>query len=249
MALYIGTSGWDYRQWQAQAGAADSQAFYPAGLPRSRYLEHYARRLSACEINATFYREPTENALRRWRTLTPAPFRFAVKAHRMLTYARALSPSAERRRMAQSFFAAAASLGERLGPVLLQVPAFVEQDPAALDHLLALVPAAPFAVDFRHPSWYRPAVASRVAEAGGTLCLSESDGGGAQNLPPGPLAYVRLRGDHYAEAVRSGWIDLLRGEGERRHVYVFTKHKGAPPDDSHAGVGLARWLEERRSGG
>ena len=53
MSLHIGTSGWAYPEWKP--------AFYPAGLPQSRFLAHYSAELTSCEINATFYRLQSES--------------------------------------------------------------------------------------------------------------------------------------------------------------------------------------------
>ena len=81
-----------------------------------------------------------------------------------------------------------------------------------------------------------------MAAHGGTVCVSDRDGEVIARLPPGPLAYVRLRGQSYSPEARDGWRDLLRREAAERPVYAFAKHEGVPAGDPFAGVGLAEWL-------
>jgi uncharacterized protein YecE (DUF72 family) len=193
-------------------------------------------------VNATFYRLQGEAALERWAAAVPGSFRFAVKAHRRLTYRRALAPDAATAAFARDFVASLAPLGTRLGCLLVQVPEFVERDDAALSELLDLLPGGrPFACELQHASWNVPEVAGALAERGGTVCLREEDGAVPQSLPPGPVAYVRLKG-RYADGTRAALRDLLEREAAERDVFVFARHKDVPPDDPHTGLGLARWL-------
>ncbi|MGD9697407.1 MAG: DUF72 domain-containing protein [Thermoleophilia bacterium] len=240
MDLHVGTSGWAYREW--------APAFYPEGLPQARYLEHYSRVLGACEVNATHYRIQSEAAVARWADATPPGFRFASKAHRAITHGRGL-PSRERGgEFVARYLESLTPLGARLGAVLLQFPPTRQRDDDALDGLLALLPPGlPFALEFRHDSWSSPEVEARAVAAGGTICFSETRGEVLPRLPDGPLAYVRLRGEHYDAAARDGWRDLLRAEAETRPVYAFAKHEGIPAGDPFAGVGLAQWLMEASS--
>jgi uncharacterized protein YecE (DUF72 family) len=237
MSLHVGTSGWAYKEWRP--------AFYPDGMPQDRFLAHYSRALGACEINATHYRLQSEQAVARWADATPEGFRFAAKAHRRLTHARVLPPAGGGDEFMARFLESLTPLGTRLGAVLLQLPPARERDDAALDGLLGcLPPGMPFAVEFRHASWAEPAIAERIAAAGGTVCVSETAGAVLPALPPGPLAYVRMRADRYDEAAREGWRELLAREAEERPVYAFAKHEGVPAGDPYAGVGLAQWLME-----
>ena len=237
MGLYVGTSGWAYPEWRG--------AFYPARLPQSGFLSFYAGELRACEVNATFYRLQGAAALERWAAAVPDSFRFAVKAHRRLTYRRGLSPDAATAAFARDFVASLAPLGGKLGCLLVQVPEFVERDDAALLELLDLMPGEqPFACELQHASWDAPEVATLLAERGGTVCLREEDGAVPPSLPPGPVAYVRLKG-RYVEEARAALRDLLEREAAERDVYVFARHKDVPPDDPHTGLGLAQWLNGR----
>nr|MBA2600679.1 DUF72 domain-containing protein [Actinomycetota bacterium] len=107
--LYLGTSGWAYREWKP--------LFYPGELPRSRFLEHYSGVLTACEVNATFYRLQAEGTFTRWNSMTPESFRFAVKAHRRLTHSKSIAMSPEAKGFLDTFLGSIKILGPRLGPI------------------------------------------------------------------------------------------------------------------------------------
>ena len=234
MALYVGTSGWAYPEWQP--------GFYPAGLPRRRWLEHLSTVLGACEVNATFYRLQPDDVVRRWTQQTPDGFRFAVKAHRMLSHSRRQGTE-QWITFLHEFMESVSPLTPRLGVFLLQLPAHEERDDAALDRMLDALPRGGWAFEFRHPSWDHPKVAQRVATRGHAMCISETQGRAPEVLPPGSFVYVRLRADHYGRTPRARWRSLLSAESGARDVYVFAKHRGAPAHDPFGGVGLALWLQ------
>ena len=81
-AVRIGCSGWQYRHWRG--------GFYPAELPQSRWLEHYATHFDTVEINNTFYRLPEASTFSTWRGRAPRGFLYAVKASRFLTHMKKL---------------------------------------------------------------------------------------------------------------------------------------------------------------
>jgi uncharacterized protein YecE (DUF72 family) len=238
MALYIGTSGWGYREWKP--------AFYPRGLPQARFLEHYGRSLNACEINATFYRMQSDATMLRWSSATPESFRFATKAHRRITHGRSMAPDSEGRSFLDTFLKSVSILGPRLGVVLFQFPPNRSRDDAALTALLeALPPGTSNAFEFRHESWNDPEVEELIAAAGGTVCISDTAGAVPTVLPAGPLGYVRLRTERYTDETRAAWWDLLEREASRRNVFAFAKHEGIPAEDPYGGMGLAQWLLEQ----
>jgi uncharacterized protein YecE (DUF72 family) len=242
--LRIGTSGFSYPEWKP--------AFYPKDVPQRRFLEHYASVLGAVEVNATFYRLQAEKTFLGWLAMVPDEFRFVVKAHRGLTHTRDL-PTRERREtggLLDRFLESLEPLEDRLGTMLVQLPPTRQRDDAGLEGLLAAMGTAerPVAVELRHESWLLPEIACRIADAGGTLCFADYSGEVPARLPPGPIAYVRMRADRYTETQREGWLELLRREAESRPVYAFAKHEGVPPDDPYAGVGLASWMVARSRG-
>ena len=179
----------------------------------------------------------------------PESFRFAVKAHRRLSYRKQLVANQDERSFVSEFLASLSPLGSKLGCLMIQFPPFVERDDAGLEGLLDLLPAElRFACEFQNAEWDSAEVAERVAERGGTVSLREESGTAPQRLPPGPIAYIRLKG-RYNDRERDALRDLLGIEGRARDIYVFARHKDVPPDDPHTGLGLARWLIEASGGG
>lgn len=228
MSLFVGTSGWAYPTWKP--------AFYPADLPQTRFLEHYATKLNAVEINATYHRRQEQSTLKKWVASVPEDFRFVVKAHRAIT------PRAEGPEPLNDLVADMRAFGSQLAAIFFQFPLKRDGNEEAFGRFLGrLDKEVPAAFDLKHPSWQTPDIAEAVAAAGATLCLSDREGKAQDSLPPGPIGYVRLRGGTYSRKERDRWKSTLQAEAEERDVFVFVKHDEGPGDD-FAGVGLARWL-------
>jgi len=130
MAIRIGISGWRYAPWRG--------VFYPGGLPQRCELEYAARRFGSVEINGSFYSLQSPKSWQSWRDATPDGFVFAVKGPRYLTHMRRLR---EFERPLANFLASGLlRLGDRLGPVLWQLPPNMAFDAARLDAFLAALP-------------------------------------------------------------------------------------------------------------
>lgn len=236
MALYVGTSGYAYKEWKPD--------FYPADVKRADFLSHYASQLSACEINATFYRLQNPVTFERWRDATPDEFRFAVKAHRRLTHGKSITPVGVQRDFLDKFLKSLRPLDSKLGVVLFQLPPYRKKDIEGLKALVELAPEERFAFEFRDDSWDDPEVRLTIENRGGTVCLADTSGDAPAALPDGRIAYLRLRHERYTDEQRSAWRDLLNREGSGRDVFSFAKHEGVPAGDPHTGVGFAVWLRE-----
>ena len=240
MTLYIGTSGWAYPEWKPD--------FYPADLPRSRFVRHYGSRLTACEVNATFYRLQSDETFTNWVRSVPETFRYSVKAHRRITHGRSMAPNDNGRAFIKTFLASLAPLGDHLGAILLQYPPTRERDDAALSAVIDSLPEGlAYAFEFRHDTWTHKSVSDGIAERGATVCLADTEGDAPERLPAGPFAYVRLRAERYSDEQREGWKNLLVSEAHQRDVWAFTKHEGIPAGDPYGGIGLAQWLRAETS--
>lgn len=241
MSLFVGTSGWAYKEWKPD--------FYPADLPQKRFLEHYGKQMTACEINATFYRRQSHETFQRWKNAVPNDFRFAVKAHRGISYTMDLSITEPKLELIAGFRDSVANLGDKLGVVMVQFPHKDPQPEAVLELVEVLPEKIPYALDFRKDTWDTPELRDGLAERSATLCWSDTTGVVPDRLPPGPVAYVRLRVERYTQEQRAAWRELLAKEAIERDVYAFVKHESGPANDPHGGVALARWLVEETSAG
>jgi len=237
--LLIGTSGWQYRDWRG--------GFYPDGLAQARWLEHYAERFATVEVNNAFYRLPERATFARWRERTPEDFRLAVKMSRYLTHIKRLSGPAE---PVERFLGRAEALGDRLGPVLLQLPPNLRADVDALDDTLRQFPGdVRVAVEPRHPSWWTNDVRAALERHGAALCWADRGG-----RPVTPLwrtagfGYLRLHEGRASPRPRYGrtalmsWLKRVRREfsGEPVFVYFNNDHGGAAVADAAVLGALAR---------
>jgi uncharacterized protein YecE (DUF72 family) len=143
--MRIGCSGWNYPHWRERV--------YPPGLPQRRWLEHYTTLFDTVEVNATFYRLPTESAVRGWVEQTPSGFLFAVKASRYLTHIRRLRDVKDGLRR---FYERIEPLvrSPKLGPVLWQLPPTFKRDDERLAAALEALPDGRHAFELREPTWY-----------------------------------------------------------------------------------------------
>ena len=168
MRVRIGTSGFSYKEWKG--------SFYPEDLPASAMLSFYASRFPTVEINNTFYRMPTASVLSSWAEQVPDGFTFALKASQRITHRARLKDAGD---SVEFFFRVATTLGDRLGPVLFQLPPNLKKDLPRLSDFLRLLPAGSrSAFEFRHVSWFEDHVFDALRAAGAALCVAEDEARG-----------------------------------------------------------------------
>ena len=147
--IHLGTQGWSYPDWVG--------SFYPPGAKQEHWLPFYAEIFDTVELDTTFYNPPRPAVVRSWQRHTPARFLFAAKVPQRITHESRLSNMGGH---LKEFVEALAPLGERLGPLLVQMPAEFERDPGTagvLDRFLAAAPRdVRIAFEFRHASWHAP---------------------------------------------------------------------------------------------
>ena len=163
--IRLGTQGWNYDAWVGP--------FYPERTRSADYLTVYARAFDTVEVDSTFYAIPPAKTVRGWYERTPHGFTFALKLPQEITHERRLRDSAN---LAEEFFDRARELGEKLGPVLIQLgPDFAPVELPALANLLPTLPRdIKFAVEFRHRGWLSDGVIALLAEHGVALALSDA---------------------------------------------------------------------------
>jgi uncharacterized protein YecE (DUF72 family) len=194
--IRVGVGGWDYDPWR--------ESFYPSGLAKAKQLEHMAARLTAIEINATYYKLQKPETFERWAKTVPENFRFAVKGSRFCSNRRVLGEAGEavERFCGQGL----TELGDRLGPILWQFMGTKRLDPDDFGAFLALLPrqvagvTLRHAVEPRHESFRDPAFVAMARAAGVAIVFAE-----AEEFPciadlSGDLAYARLQRSREGEA-------------------------------------------------
>jgi uncharacterized protein YecE (DUF72 family) len=218
-AVRIGCSGWNYDDWRG--------GVYPVGVPKRRCLSVYAERFDTVEVNSTFYRLASRRAVEGWVRDTPEDFTFSVKASRFLTHVRRLT---DLDRGIRRFYEPLAPLTEagRLGPVLWQLPQTFERDDERLSRWLDALPDGRHTIEFRHPSWFVPAVLARLRAHGVALTIGDH--------PERPFGrreatagwwYVRLhhgsrgRNGNYATTELATWARRIAQWRSHRDVYAY----------------------------
>jgi uncharacterized protein YecE (DUF72 family) len=140
--MKIGTSGFIYKNWVG--------CFYPPDLPKSKYLEFYAKYFDTLELNSTFYKIPKETTFKSWKyKLKKLNLSLSIKANRTITHTyRLKNPE-----IANEFIKKA-KLVENLDAVLFQLPPSLKFDESLLKNFIDNLIDAKYAIEFRNISWY-----------------------------------------------------------------------------------------------
>jgi len=230
--IRIGTSGWSYDGWRG--------ALYPKKLPKKAWLHYYASQFSTAEINASFYRTPTLEAVKSWCRDTPVDFSFAWKASKFITHWKRLLPTCENSiALMQTRLRA---LGPKVGVVLFQLPHRFRKDTGRLGDFLQMLPRhRRYAFEFRDSAWYAPDVLDLLHKFDVALCISDHADAPAPWETPARHVYVRGHGPSgryhgsYSGRTLKRWAEvLLTWQSERRDVFVYfdNDQKAAAPRDA-----------------
>jgi uncharacterized protein YecE (DUF72 family) len=224
MELFVGTSGYSYKEWKGP--------FYPEDLPDKEMLNYYSSQLPAVEINNTFYRLPSAKMLENWQEQVPESFRFVLKASRKITHFKKLKETDEE---TNYLFNTAATLGEQLGVILIQLPPYLRKDIDLLQNFLKLIPDGKATFEFRHDSWFEEDVFESLRSKNCALNFSEmGEDSEIKIVSTADWGYLRLRRMGYDDKALKDWMQRVQGQDWQK-VYVFFKH-----EDEGAGPKLAR---------
>lgn len=192
----IGTSGWVYHHWKSK--------FYPKNLPQEEWLDFYAKKFNSVEINNTFYQLPDESTFRKWKEQTPQNFLFAVKANRYITHMKnLLEPKDPVRRL----FDRCSSLGNKLGPILFQLPPQWKVNVERLRDFVQILPTdRRCAFEFRNPSWYCPEVYQVLHKNNCAFCIHDHQNAPSPEIVTADFVYIRFHGPtgNYGGKYRKG---------------------------------------------
>lgn len=182
--VHIGTSGWHYAHWKGP--------FYPPGLPNDQMLDFYTQHYATVEINNPFYHVPSAATFAAWRDSTPPAFVFAVKANRRFTHSKKLK---DPQPALNQFVRRAATLRDKLGPILFQLPPRWRLNLDRLaEFLRALPPGYRYTVEFRDTSWHTAEVYELLSAHNVAFCIYELNHFRSPTLVTADFAYIRLHG-------------------------------------------------------
>jgi len=203
MNLRVGTSGFSYPEWKG--------SFYPEKMKSADMLRFYAERFDTVEMNNTFYRMPTPKVVAGWAAQAPERFQFVLKAPQRITHFQRLQGVED---SLTFFLNSAVVLGEKLGPLLFQLPPNMKKDLGRLEAFLAQVPAScRAAMEYRHESWFDDEVFAALRRHGVALCIADTDEGDTPLVTTAPFGYLRLRRGEYAPADLAAWREKIVAQG------------------------------------
>lgn len=229
MAIWVGTSGYNYPEWRG--------SFYPEKFPAAKMLPYYAERFATVEINYSFYRMPNAKTIAHWNAETPEGFVFTLKASRKITHDARLKDAGE---TLGYFLATARGLGSKLGPILFQLPPYFRKTAEHVDRLdraLALLPSGLRAVfEFRHASWFGDDVYDVLKARNAAVCIADNERDTTPLVATADFGYFRLRDEGYTADDLSHWADTVTRLGVGwRDTFVYFKH-----EESGVGPALAK---------
>ena len=217
--IYIGTSGWVYKDWQKH--------FYPANIPARAHFQYYATQFPTVEINATFYRLPTLKMVKGWRDKAPPGFVFAVKGSRFITHILKISGASKGLR---KYFSRIKPMQKRIGPILWQLPPFMKNSPKRLEKFLKILPKNyRHAVEFRHPSWYEGNEAFDILRKYNAAHVNLSSHAMPMNFTvTADFVYIRFHGleggaaHDYTRVELQPWAAFIRKQSRAgKNVYAY----------------------------
>ena len=219
--LYVGTSGWAYPSWKP--------AFYPEKLAQKKFLNFYATKLNAVEVNFSFRQLVKETTIQQWLAETPEHFHFTMKAHQVLTHIKRLKDAGDFLKRFLTTLEPIERAG-RLGPILFQLPPNFKVDPAVLAEFLENLPrVARAAFEFRHQSWWTDATWETLRARNIALCVAESEERDTPDVVTADYAYYRYRKPSYTPEERKAMVGRIQEHlAAGRDVFAYFKHEETP---------------------
>ncbi|MCA1961599.1 MAG: DUF72 domain-containing protein [Desulfomonile sp.] len=215
--VFVGTSGWVYADWD--------ERFYPKEVKGADRLSYYARHFNTVEVNATFYRTPTQAMIDSWNRRLGSGFHLVVKGPRLVTHLKRLEQCDE----PQKVFFDRVMLLTRLKAILWQLPPSLHKDAGRLKRFLSTLPGqVKHAVEFRHASWWDDETATILAAHGAAFVAVSHPRLPNALYPTADFLYVRFHGTgrglyryDYSDEELSQWVEVLRPHLPGRVIYAF----------------------------
>lgn len=223
--IHIGTSGWHYKHWKGR--------FYPEDIKPQAQLAYYAKLFTTVELNNSFYRLPTDDMFRNWASTVSPGFLFAVKGSRYFTHMKKLKLTKED---LKAFFYSIDGLGNKLGPILFQLPPGWKLNLERLGHFLSILPKHyKYVFEFRNPTWYTTDVYSLLKKYNCSLCWYHLAGYTSPEEITARFVYIRLHGPgdkyqgSYTTQTLKKWAkkcDVLAKQGKTVYIYFDNDEAG-----------------------
>ncbi|NIS37829.1 DUF72 domain-containing protein [Candidatus Saccharibacteria bacterium] len=217
-SIHIGTSGWNYHHWK--------EVFYPTTVSAKDWLDFYTKRFQTVEINTSFYQLPAEKTFENWRKTSPQDFCFAVKASRYITHMKKLK---DPQQSLEKFMSRVQILGDKMGPILFQLPPRWSYNPERLNAFLEALPSDyRYTFEFRDSSWWKEEIYDALSKYDVSFCIFHLAGELSPQTVTADFAYVRLHGPgdayqgSYDQKTLSEWAKLFKKWAEQgKEIYCY----------------------------
>jgi uncharacterized protein YecE (DUF72 family) len=224
MKVFIGTSGWEYDDWRGN--------FYPESLAKGKWLEYYGEKFNTVEVNSTFYRLPTAEAVTGWHDESPTEFKISLKASRYITHMKKLlEPS----KPVKKFLRLAGRLEDKIGILLFQLPPNLGRDGKRLENFVKILDRGyRYSVEFRDKSWFQKEVYDILHRYDIALCIMDMPGLSSPMISTTDFTYVRFHGStslyrsSYSKQELKRWAgDISKLDGiSRAYIYFNNDARG-----------------------
>lgn len=220
MNLFIGTSGYNYKDWK--------ERFYPTDIPQKKWLSYYAKYFNTVEINATFYRQFPNTVFGKWHDETPANFSFSIKGSRFITHIKRLNDISKPLKI---FFDSAFSLKEKLSIVLWQFPASFKNNEENLRRLTKFLSFPPKKIrqtfEFRHNSWFTEKIYNLLNKKNAGFVNNDTNAFPTKKVITGDFVYIRFHGpsylysSSYSNSELKDWAKKIKKYSKKYDVYCY----------------------------
>ncbi len=216
MKVYIGTSGWQYKHWNAR--------FFPEDLPKKDWLPYLSSKFHTVEVNTTFYHMARVSTFEKWKTEVPAGFLFTLKFYRLFTHFKKLNFDKEDLKTLEAFFVNGSKLGRKLGPILIQFPPSFRQNMDKLSFLFDRIHKIEkkhklklkIACEFRHPTWFNDEVYGFMKRHNSAFVITNSPAWPSKVIRTADFVYMRFHGrtklfaSNYTDEELKEWAKALK---------------------------------------
>lgn len=231
-SIFMGTSGWHYKHWVGP--------FYPENTRPKDFLRYYSVFFNTAEINNSFYQLPEESTFEQWRDTVAEDFVFSVKASRYITHMKKLKDPEE---STVRFLDRVKVLGDRLGPILFQLPPNWRVNLERLSAFLDVLPDEKYryVFEFRDRSWFDESVYDLLGSRKAALCIYDLDRWISPKRITADFVYVRLHGPEgnymgqYSKQALAGWAGAFSTwarQGRDIYCYFDNDHNGYAARDA-----------------
>ncbi|MBX4204574.1 MAG: DUF72 domain-containing protein [Candidatus Doudnabacteria bacterium] len=226
MKAYVGTSGWQYKHWNAR--------FFPEDLPKKDWLPFLASKFKTVEVNTTFYHMARVSTFQKWKQEVPPGFLFTLKFYRLFTHFKKLNFEKQDLETLEAFFRNGAKLGRKLGPILVQFPPSLGVNLEKLGFLLSevrkiekkLKKKFKIACEFRHKTWFTEEVYEFMRQQKAAFVITNSPAWPSQVIKTADFVYMRFHGrtklfaSNYTEKELEQWAKILKAL-KAKEVYAY----------------------------